>query len=140
MATKQFGKDLRIYVDGSIVGYTENFTYTFGRNLISNNELESGEWDSYTAWGKNFKGSANHLWLRTDGDTSRGYSYLLRNFVNTDVSLYIEFYAPDASGDDTISGCVFLDSLTANSNDKGSFATYSTSFTGTGAFTIGTVT
>ena len=138
MATKMLGKDFRLYLDSSLVGYSENLSYTLTNNLIPSTELESGEWDSYLQYGKGFKGSVNALMLRTAGDSSRGYNYVLTNFVTTNASLYAEFTTPEISGNQTMRGCVFTDSLTMNSNDKNSIATWSASFTGTGAFTIGT--
>lgn len=138
MATPIIGKELKIYLDSSIVGYAESFDYQIDRNVIPIETLDGGEWETGIQYGKTFSGNVNGLFCRTVGDSSRGITYLMNHFITSNASLAVEFKPDGITSNQYTKVNVFLTSLKVNNPGNKSFVTYSATMQGCGPVTTGT--
>jgi hypothetical protein len=125
------GRDFTITVDTSVLYYAESFELSLDKKEIDVTNLNSGGWDEFVVGSKGWSASTDALLCRTT-DTSRGFDYLLDNYLNTtDASLAVAFKTP-FTGSRVLTGSAWLTGLKASNSGVNSKSTYSATFKGTG--------
>ena len=128
MATQKIGKDLKLWIDSSILAFANSFEYSIEARTIKTNTIDSGEWDTFLQYGKGWSGSTDNLIVKAT-DSSRGYAYIKNIIVATNASVGAKFV--DDEGIET-SGSVFITNIAVNNGGDEGLLTYKASFLGTG--------
>jgi hypothetical protein len=128
MAINKLGKDLKLYVDASLLAYANTFKYTVDRRIIKTNTIDSGEWDTYIQYGKGWTGSADALICRPADSSS--FSYIKTNVFSTNASIGVVFTDDQSLN---VSSTAFVTSFDVNNGGNDALLTYSINFTGTSA-------
>jgi predicted secreted protein len=132
------GKDFTVFVDSSVMAFAESFEFSLDKKEIDVTNLSSAGWDEYVMGSKGWSASMDAILSRTT-DTSRGFDYLLDNWLSpTDTSVAVQFKT-SITGTRILTGSAWLTGLKASNSGVNSKATYSATFKGTGpiAKTIG---
>lgn len=132
------GKDFTVFVDSSVMAFAESFEFSLDKKEIDVTNLSSAGWDEYVMGSKGWSASMDAILSRTT-DTSRGFDYLLDNWLSpTDTSVAVQFKT-SFTGTRILTGSAWLTGLKASNSGVNSKATYSATFKGTGpiAKTIG---
>lgn len=104
------GNEFVVIYDGSTVGYATDYSLSVNKKRIDVTTLASGRWgDSMVGsmdWSFDFSG----LVSRTSGDSSRGYDYIMNNFLTVDASVVVAA-KPNVAGNKYLTGSGFLSSV-----------------------------
>lgn len=133
------GTDLQVYAAGTLVAYATNATININHSTRSISNKESSGWDEAMEGMRNWDVSvdAMYAWLDAEGDPISGLtlSELFTAYITTRTSFTITFgVTTTVTGDTKYTGTAWLSSLSLTAPLEDS-ATYSASFTGSGALT-----
>lgn len=138
MANEIKGEELLLKYDGKLVARAQSYSLEVSKESIDVTTLYSGDWNESISGRKSWTVSTDGLVSRpASGGTETDYNSLLDDLVNTSTPVTI-ILSSEVEGDKYYEGDVIINSLSL-SGSNGEVATFSASFTGTGALEIKTV-
>ena len=135
------GTDLRIWIDGTAIGYATSCTFdgsTAMTEVIHKDSVGNfaDKSPSTQSWTMSTEGFTSYD-VTINGNTRKGIDYLRSAWLNR-TRLYVQWTSSE-TGKGTLNGYAYITSH-SESGAANEEATYSTSFEGDGAISIGTET
>lgn len=136
MPTPILGREMVVIYDSSVVGFATDFTWGGDKDFVEITTLSSGGNKEFLPVSKSYAFDFNGLVSKTSGDSSRGYNYIMSNFINSDASV-VAGIKLEVSGNTYYEMTAYLKSVKAQ-GDKDGLVTFSGSVQPTGAVRIKT--
>lgn len=89
MAIPVLGREMILIYDSSVVGFGQNYSFGGEKEMIEVTTLSSNGNKEYRPGDKGYTFDFDGLVSRTVGDSSRGFTYIMSNFINSDASLVV---------------------------------------------------
>lgn len=126
------GKDVKMFVDSSLLAFSTTCTVDLGRAEIPTTNKDTEGWETHVVGTRNWSMSVDAMRSRA-ADTSRGFDYLLDMYLNAnDPSCLLKFHTPSIAGQAGLQGVANLTSLSINDPGADGVVTYSVTFKGNG--------
>jgi hypothetical protein len=139
VGTPMIGNEFALIYDGSVCGMATDYSLIVNKKIIDTTTLSSGTWGDSKVGQKDWSVDFTGLVSRTSGDSSRGYQYIMTQFITYDTSIAVAICPSGVSGNFYLIGSGFTDSIKMQGGVGNKPVTFSGKVTGTGALNASTV-